>query len=199
MTGRDIDLSDYVDVAERVRLFRQQWPEGSLQPVDPAHPFEVIQVNDQTFIVYVAAAYRHPNDPRPGIGTAWEPFPGRTPYTRDSELQNAETAAWGRAIIATLAADSKKVASLDEVRARKAANPTHNPPQTRQDAPQGPKTAEPATDPQRRLLRTLAHDKGQELPPMGNLTKRDAMKLIDAWKELPDATAGDADTLEEPF
>jgi hypothetical protein len=28
---------------------------------------------------------------RPGIGMAWEPFPGRTPYTKASELMNAET------------------------------------------------------------------------------------------------------------
>jgi hypothetical protein len=52
---------------------------------------------------------------------AWEVFPGRTPYTRGSELQNAETSAWGRAIIAVGASDSKRgIASREEVRNRQA-------------------------------------------------------------------------------
>ena len=42
--------------------------------------------------------------------------PGLTPYTKNSELQNAETSAWGRALVAVLAADTKEgVASADEV------------------------------------------------------------------------------------
>src|SRR5690606_7776514 len=95
--------------------------EGSLQPVDPVNPYRVETIGDRTFIVYTAAAYRHPDDRRPGIGVAWEPFPGLTPYTRNSELMNAETSAWGRAIIAVLAADAKRgIASLEEVRNRQA-------------------------------------------------------------------------------
>lgn len=105
---------NYVDVAERIRSFRDKHPDGSLQQVG----WEVMQVNDKTFICYTAAAYRTPDDTRPGIGTAWEPFPGPTPYTRDSELMNAETSAWGRAIIAAGAADAQRVASADEVRNR---------------------------------------------------------------------------------
>jgi hypothetical protein len=112
-------MDDYVDVAERLIEFREKHPEGSLQPVDPANPFEIREVGNKVFIVYTAAAYRTPDDPRPGIGTAWEPFPGPTPYTKDSELMNAETSAWGRAILAVLAADSRRgVASAQEVRNR---------------------------------------------------------------------------------
>lgn len=112
------DLSGYVDVAERIRIFREKYPNGSLQPLDHAKPFDVITVGERMFVVYVAAAYRDANDQRPGVGVAWESFPGTTPYTRDSELMNAETSAWGRAIIATLAADTQKIASADEVRNR---------------------------------------------------------------------------------
>jgi hypothetical protein len=73
------------------------------------------------FIVYVAAAYRTPDDAAPGIGAAWEPYPGQTPYTLGSELMNAETSAWGRAIIAVGASDSKRgIASREEVRNRQA-------------------------------------------------------------------------------
>lgn len=112
-------LGDYIDVAERIRLFRDKHPEGSLQPANLEKPFDMVTVGDKTFVVYISAAYRTPDDIRPGIGAAWEPFPGRTPYTKDSELMVAETSSWGRAIMAVLAADSKRVASLDEVRARK--------------------------------------------------------------------------------
>jgi hypothetical protein len=121
---------DYVDVATRITEFRAAHPHGSLQPWNPAEPFRLVQVEgtkkdgqrtEQTFIVVIAAAYRTPDDPRPGIGMAWEVFPGRTPYTLGSELMNAETSAWGRAIIAVGAADAKRgIASEEEVRNRAA-------------------------------------------------------------------------------
>jgi hypothetical protein len=113
--------ADYVDVAERIKMFRDLYPEGSLRPANPDNPFWIEDVpNVGPRLVYVAAAYRHPLDPAPGIGAAWEPLPGKTPYTRDSELMVAETSAWGRAIVAALAADTKRgVASADEVRARR--------------------------------------------------------------------------------
>ena len=128
MAFDDRSLSSYIDVAQRIADFRALYPHGSLQPVDPAKPWEQAVVTGvdkhgkqftATMIVYVAAAYRTPDDPRPGIGMAWEAFPGRTPYTLGSELMNAETSAWGRAIIAVLASDSKAgVTSRDEVRNR---------------------------------------------------------------------------------
>jgi len=111
----------YIDVATRIGEFRALYPGGSLQPADPAHPYRIETVDGQTWIVVVAAAFRHDTDPCPGVGMAWEQYPGRTPYTKGSELQNAETSAWGRAIVAALAADTKRgVASADEVRNRQA-------------------------------------------------------------------------------
>ena len=112
-------LDGYVDVATRIATLREKYPDATLQPLNHAHPFTVEEIGGHTFIVYVAACYRTPDDPTPGIGVAWEPFPGRTPYTRDSELQNAETSAWGRAIVAALAADAASgIASAEEVRNR---------------------------------------------------------------------------------
>jgi hypothetical protein len=105
----------YIDVAERIRDFRDKHPEGSLQQV----AWSVETIADKTFVCYTAAAYRTPADERPGIGTAWEPVPGRTPYTRDSELMNAETSAWGRAIVAALAADTQRIATAQDVRNRR--------------------------------------------------------------------------------
>jgi len=112
-------MSDYVDVAERIATFHETYPEGSLEPADPYEPFRMVDAGDKTFCVYTAAAYRTPDDKRPGIGVAWEPVPGRTPYTRDSELMNAETSAWGRAIVA-LGIPTKRIASANEVRNRQA-------------------------------------------------------------------------------
>jgi len=112
---------DYIDVATRLRMFKEKYPDGSLQPVNLDRPIEVITIEDKTFLAYTAAAYRTPEDTRPGIGVAWEPFPGQTNYTRNSEAMNAESSAWGRAIVAALAADTKKgVASRDEVQNRHA-------------------------------------------------------------------------------
>lgn len=109
--------SDYIDVAARIVEFRTKHPEGSLQQVS----IDFREVAGGAWVVYTAAAYRTPDDSRPGIGTAWEPIPGRTNFTRDSEVQNAETAAWGRAIVASLSADTKKgIASAEEVRNAKA-------------------------------------------------------------------------------
>lgn len=114
---------DYIDVATRIVEFREKYPEGSLQQVS----LEFVVVNGKDWVVYTAAAYRSPEDVRPGIGTAWEPIPGPTPYTRDSEVQNAETAAWGRAMVAALAVDTRKgIASSEEVRNREEKSPDRN-------------------------------------------------------------------------
>jgi len=105
---------DYKDVATRLTEIRAIYPELSLQQVR----CELIDQGGQLGWLYVAAAFRTPDDLRPGMGTAFEPVPGKTPYTKDSELMVAETSAWGRALVA-IGADTKNgVASADEVKAR---------------------------------------------------------------------------------
>ena len=107
---------DYIDVATRIIEFRSIFPQGSL--VQKELQF-ISAFGGKDWVVYTAAAYRSPDDPNPGIGTAWEPVPGPTRFTKDSEVQNAETAAWGRAMVAALAVDTKKgIASQEEVRNR---------------------------------------------------------------------------------
>lgn len=105
----------YVDVAERIVEFREKYPEGSLQQISLEF---VRDFGGKDWVVYTAAAFRHPDDKLPGVGTAWEPVPGPTNFTRDSEVQNAETAAWGRALVATFAVDAKQIASKQEMEAR---------------------------------------------------------------------------------
>ncbi len=116
----NFEMDGYNDVASRIQEFRDKYPTGSLSQV--ALDFKE-KFGGKDWIVYTAAAYRTPDDPQPGIGTAWEQVPGKTPFTRDSELQNAETAAWGRALIAVGAADAKKgIASREEIQNRAADN-----------------------------------------------------------------------------
>lgn len=115
-----IELNGYVDVAERIRQLREKHPEAVLRPYNPDEPFKVMNIGNREFIVYTAVCYRTPDDPMPAIAVAAEPAVGKTNFTRDSEVMNAETSAWGRAIVAALAADTQKVASLDEVRNRRA-------------------------------------------------------------------------------
>jgi hypothetical protein len=104
-----INMDDYVDVAARLQEFYAKYPDGRIC----TRSVEILDAG----ALAIADAYRTPDDPRPGVGTAWEPIPGKTNFTRDSEVQNAETAAWGRAIVA-VGIPSKKIASLDEVKAR---------------------------------------------------------------------------------
>lgn len=105
------DLSDYVDVAERIRIAKELYPELSLQS---EWTYDVL--DGQLHIIVKAFAYRTPDDQRPGYGLAWEIYPGKTPYTKGSELMVCETSAWGRAL-AALGIEVRKVASKQEVQA----------------------------------------------------------------------------------
>lgn len=181
MTSYDDRLGDYVDVAQRIREFRDKYPHGSLQPLNHEEPFTITTIGDRIFVVYVAVAYRTPDDTRPGIGLAWEPFPGRTPYTANSELQNAETAAWGRAIVAALAGDTKKIASREEVIHRAMEHPS-----IEKDPAPVHGIERPASDAQKKFVRDLMRKHVHELEvDFDSLTSRDAKQLIDELKNSP--------------
>lgn len=101
----------YIDVAARIEAFYAKYPDGSLQMEAP----EWVLVNGEEFIQARALAYRAPDDPRPGVGHAWEAVPGRTPYTKGSELMNLETSCWGRALAALGIATKQGIATSQEV------------------------------------------------------------------------------------
>jgi hypothetical protein len=189
---------DYIDVATRIVEFRGKFPQGSLQQVR----YEILTVGERTFITYTAAAYRTPDDARPGIGTAWEPVPGPTSFTRDSEMQNAETAAWGRAIVAVLAADTKRgIASAEEVRNRSQEPATEQAEKPTRRMGLAVTQAQLSkmhacfndlgiTDREKRLEytnRVLSRDKDQEVTSSKELTKAEAAKLIDALESTSHA------------
>ena len=70
---------DYIEVSERIQKFYERYPDGSLQG-----RWEWLEGLGMTVIVYTAQAYRTPDDTRPGVGHASEPFPGQPtlPVTR---------------------------------------------------------------------------------------------------------------------
>jgi hypothetical protein len=119
----NMDLSNYIEVPERIRDFMEKHPEGSLQCKTVEYrDLPTPNGESKPHVIYHALAYRSPDDRRPGHGMASEPLPGLTPYTKGSELMNAETSAWGRAL-AAIGFVSKRdgsagVATAQEVRAR---------------------------------------------------------------------------------
>lgn len=118
------DLGNYVDVATRIRQLREKHPEAVLRPANPAEPFRIVEIGGREFIIYTAACYRSPNDPMPAIAVAAEPVIGSSSFTKNSEVMNAETSAWGRAIMAALAVDEPHIASREEVANRRADSET---------------------------------------------------------------------------
>jgi len=131
-------LDDYVDVATRIAQFYERYPDGRL--TRDGEP-RLMAVGDQQFILYRALAFRTVDDPLPAPGTAWEPIPGATQFTRLSEVMNAETSAVGRAIV-NVGIPSKKIASREEVQARSG-------------APAVDTTADKPSDAQLKFLRSL--------------------------------------------
>ena len=113
-----MNMNDYVDVAERIAQLKEAYPEASLQPFNPNKPYDIVQVEGKTYVVYTAACYRDPHDVRPGVAVAWEQIPGKG-MTAGSELMICETSAWGRAIVAAMKSATKRVASKQEVIAAK--------------------------------------------------------------------------------
>lgn len=181
------NMDDYVDVAERIRSFYERFEDGRLT----SEPPYLLEIGGKPFICVHAKAYRTPDDQLPGDGLAWEPVPGPTQFTRDSELMNAQTAAWGRAIVA-LGFETKKIASAQEVRARNgdAAASDFRPPAN---------TARPAGDPLtgaqaalvEKLLDKLHYTAEQrtEIGPIADLSKAAASMLIARLKDEETAAA----------
>jgi hypothetical protein len=115
-----MNLGDYVDVPTRFRLALDKWPD--LRVVET--PAEVVTIGDRTFISVTVKVYRDLLDLLPCVATAWEPFPGTTPYVRNSEMMNCSTSALGRAL--GMMIPFGKMASFEEVQNRQNDTPAFN-------------------------------------------------------------------------
>ena len=107
-----MNLGDYVDVPTRFRLALDKWPE--MRVVE--EPAKIVTIGDRTFISVTMTVYRDPSDPLPCVATCWEPFPGTTPYVRNSEMMNASTSCLGRVL--GMMIPFGKMASFEEVQNR---------------------------------------------------------------------------------
>lgn len=182
------DLKDYIDVKQRIKLFIDKYPDGSLQ-----FEFQGILDSNPDMIWGIARAYRTANDERPGIGIACELAIGKTSFTRGSELMNLETSAWGRAIAALGIGLENGVATRQEVSAaqqRQEPMPTGDP----ADFPANHNSSI-ATPAQVKLITQLFNGNIEEMKSYVDdwkkrqgyetrhkLTKFNAIKLIDELK-----------------
>lgn len=100
------DVSDYVQVNERIEKFYERYPEGSIQT-------EIQSVVDGV-VIFKAYAYRDREDTRPATGHAYEKenssFINKTSY-----IENCETSAVGRALAMLGFEIKKSIASKEEV------------------------------------------------------------------------------------
>lgn len=115
-TKEAIESGKYTEVKVRLQLFYAAYPTGAIQTTKvklySADEFE----DGKPRIRVDAKAWRTPDDPHPGTGTSWMVVPGTTPYTKNSEVENCETSAWGRAIAAVGIAIDKNIATVQEIR-----------------------------------------------------------------------------------
>ena len=137
---RSFDLGSYVEVKDRIRQFYLKYPEGRIQSeviagLSHIQSIETVEVTktkpdgssktqaESIAVGYVAVkayAYRTPDDPLPATGMSAMLMPGTTEYTRGSELENAETSAWGRALANLDILNDHGIASRDEVQKARA-------------------------------------------------------------------------------
>lgn len=99
---------DYVPVNERIEAFYEHHPDGSIQ-------CEIHTLTD-TLVVMRASVYRSPDDLRPSVAHSMLAIPGKTNFTRGSEVENAETSAVGRAIAMFGYEVKRGIATREDVR-----------------------------------------------------------------------------------
>ena len=111
--------ANYVDVATRLEEAYRRWPNMRITEHTP----RVVELAAATFIEVAVTIHREPEDPRPCSACAWEPYPGKTAFTRDSEMMNASTSAVGRALGLMGVLAHRSIASADEVELAQARKP----------------------------------------------------------------------------
>jgi hypothetical protein len=193
-------MDNYVDVATRLKLAFERWPELRIQETSR----EVIEMPDKScFIRCTVTVWRDPKDPIPVIASACEIYPGRTPYTKFSESEVGYTSALGRALAFAGIAANKAIASRDEVQAAQSRQPTAQlapvVPLHDVEQPFESDGASPYASPkQLGLIRVLASQQGlsndqlkefctnvvgRPIMSSKELTKTEVSKVIDALKQ----------------
>ena len=188
------NLGDYVDVPTRLAEALKRWPNLRIQETRPV----IVTVDNQAYVEISCTVWRDDTDPLPTTAYCWEPIPGRTPYTKGSEMMNASTSCLGRALGFLGMGIGKSIASRNEVQARQP-SPIAEVTPIRADLEQPfgdtTDTKQYASPKQRGMIRALAFEKKigtSELMPyinkvLGNqyssieaLSKQEASQVIES-------------------
>ncbi len=193
------NLDNYVDVPTRLNLALKKYPDLRIQETAR----EIIEMPDKScFIRCTVTVWRDATDPIPAIASACEVYPGRTPYTKMSENEVGYTSALGRALGYMGFGINKSIASRNEVEAAQLRQntqlapvvPLHDVEVPFPDVP----VQEYASPKQLGMMRALANGQGfkgddlktfisatlnRDVHTTGELTKRDASRVIDALKQ----------------
>jgi hypothetical protein len=134
------NIDNYVDVPTRLKDALDKHPNLRIQETAA----EVVTMPDGScFYRCTVTVWRDELDPIPAIATAAEPYPGKTPYTKNSEFMVGMTSALGRALGYMGFGINKSIASRNEIEAR-----------------QDPKKPDAQIAPIRREQPTNTHSKG---------------------------------------
>ena len=151
------NLGDYVDVPTRLAEALKRWPDLRIQETKPV----IVTVDNQQYVEISCTVWNDAADLLPTVAYCWEPIPGRTPYTKCSEMMNASTSCLGRALGMKGMGIGKSIASRNEVQARQPATVAPVVPIRDFEQPFDDTTdsKQYATPKQRGMIRALAFDK----------------------------------------
>jgi len=188
------NLGDYVDVPTRLAEALKRWPDLRIQETKPV----IVTVDNQAYVEISCTVWRGADDLMPTVAYCWEPIPGRTPYTKGSEMMNASTSCLGRALGFLGMGIGKSIASRNEVQARQP-SPIAEVTPIRDDLEQPfgdtTDTKQYASPKQRGMIRAKAFEKkigttqlmpyinkllGNEYSSIEALSKQEASQVIDS-------------------
>ena len=192
-------LDGYMTVNERLTIALERFPDLRVVEASP----KLIVAGDSMFVEVTVTVFRDPDDRLPCTAAAWEPIPGKTPYTRDSEMMNCSTSALGRALGLMGIGTATSIASADEVIARDydRAMEKHTPKRTKpgeaaqrpsegSEPPAGNTGGAKRSKPTEKMigfLTVLEKRKGQKADPTAREDFDVCRSEIDRLQELPDA------------
>ena len=170
-------LDNYVDVPTRLKLLFERYPNASVVADPPC----IRDIGGHAFIEVTVTITCNDEHGRMARASAWEAFPGKTPYTKDSEMMNAETSATGRACGMLGIGLKSSIASLDEVRNRRASSEELHP------SGQSASNSDEASPKQKAMIRGLTKQKGQPAINPDGMNKREASQTIERLMAMEDA------------
>jgi hypothetical protein len=173
-----MDLGDYIEVKDRLRMALDKWPDLRVEEETP----QITEVGERLFLICKVIVRRTAEDTCPITAQAWEPLPGRTPYTKDSELMVGMTSALGRALGYMGFGITKSIASANEVQNRPLEAPRID-----ANAAGGTKGAwnpeNGASEKQKRAIFVIAKRNGIQMPEVDSMTMADAGQWIETHGE----------------